>query len=345
MTVKPEDLDLLCCPDCQGPLRVGERGVGGRSAVIETGELRCDPCSASWPVVRGVPRFVGEARDVASFAHQWRVHARTQYDSHTGLPISERRFFETTRWPRRMEGARVLEVGCGAGRFTEQAALTGATLVSVDLSAAVETNVEQNGHQPNVLIVQADLHRMPLPRAGFDRVFCLGVLQHCPDPRRAFHRLAYHLRPGGWIAVDCYDRGLFHFYLHTKYWVRPFLLHMDPVRLHGLVRRYVDLLWPVASVLRRIPWIGVPLNWRLLVADHSRSGLSGEALKEWAYLDTFDMLASRHDHPHTVSQVRSWFVEAGLDAVEVQRGHNGIEGRGRRPPTTGAKTPSSGDSG
>ena len=54
-------------------------------------------------------------------------------------------------------------------------------------------------------------------------------------------------------------------------------------------------------------------------------------LKEWAYLDTFDMLAPRYDIPQTLRTVRGWFSEAGLTEVEVEFGYNGIQGRGKTP--------------
>ena len=72
---------------------------------------------------------------------------------------------------------------------TEQAALTGATVASLDYSYAVEANFASNGHRGNVLIVQADMFAMPFQPDEFDKVFCFGVLQHTPDPRAAFDAL------------------------------------------------------------------------------------------------------------------------------------------------------------
>jgi len=88
-------------------------------------------------------------------------------------------------------------------------------------------------------------------------------------------------------------------------------------------------MWPIA--IRRIPRIGTPLNWRLLIGDYSREGLSGEILKEWAYLVTFDMLAPRYDYPQTLGAVRKWVEQARLVNVEVGHGYNGIEIRGDKP--------------
>jgi 2-polyprenyl-3-methyl-5-hydroxy-6-metoxy-1,4-benzoquinol methylase len=55
---------------------------------------------------------------------QWNRFSKTQLDSHSGHPISAKRFWEATQWQTR--GSRrklVLDVGCGAGRFAEIALL------------------------------------------------------------------------------------------------------------------------------------------------------------------------------------------------------------------------------
>jgi hypothetical protein len=103
------------------------------------------------------------------------------------------------------------------------------------------------------------------------------------------------------------------------------------------VRRYIDLMWPAARVIRRIPFI--TLNWRLLVADYSRElGKGGEVddavLKDWAYLDTFDMLSPQFDQPQRLGVVRRWCDEAGLNDVEVIFVYNGIEIHATRSSTT-----------
>jgi hypothetical protein len=94
----------------------------------------------------------------------------------------------------------------------------------------------------------------------------------------------------------------------------------------------------------RIPRIGPSLNWRLLVPDYRHFGLPENVLKEWAYLDAFDMLAPQYDTPQTLTTVRRWFDEAGLVDSDVRYGYNGIQGRGRvagnRPQSAGAAQPS-----
>jgi SAM-dependent methyltransferase len=219
-------------------------------------------------------------------------------NSYSGIPASEQRFFGQTGWPRDLGGEVILEVGSGSGRFTEQAAGTGATVVSLDYSYAVDANFASNGARSNVLIVQADVFAMPFRPQSFDRVFCFGMLQHTPSPSRAFATLPAVLKAGGSLCADIYKVSFWRTIAQTKYWVRPFTRHMNPDRLYARVQRWVNFMWPLANIIRRLPK-GYAINWRLLVADYSFLGLQGQMLKEWSYLDTFDMLAPRYDRPAT----------------------------------------------
>ena len=227
-------------------------------------------------------------------------------------------------------GEKILEVGCGSGRFTEQALETGAFVASMDYSNAVDVNYANNGPRDNLLVVQGDIYAIPFRRGWFDKLYCIGVIQHTPDPESAFLSLPPLLRDGGELVIDVYKRELRKL-LSLKYWARPLTRRMQPEALYRATRRYVDIMWPLASRIRKIPKVGPMINWSLCVADHSRLGLTGELLKEWAYLDTFDMLSPRYDRPQSIRTVTSWFAKAGMRDVEVHDGYNGIEARGKRP--------------
>lgn len=325
--MRESHLRHLRCPQCQASLELTEPvETNGR---IETGRLRCATCHTTYPIVRFVPRFVPEVNYADSFGLEWNVHARTQYDKTSGTHASETRFFEETGWPRSLEGQILIEAGSGSGRFTEQALSTGATVLSLDYSRAVEANYASNGHHENLLLVQGDLFRMPFPRDYVDRVFCLGVLQHTPDPEGALRSIAEHVRPGGELVADIYLKSLTEYLLNTKYWVRPLTRRIAPEKLYRLTSRYVDFMWPLAGRVRRIPKIGNSLNWRLLVADYGHITDNDDVLREWARLDTFDMLSPRYDKPARVRTAQRWCHEMGLTA-EVKRGYNGIEIHARR---------------
>ena len=273
-----------------------------------------------YPVVRSIPRFVPEGNYTASFGIEWTRHARTQYDSTSGRALSEERFFGETRWPRELPGEIIIEPGSGSGRLTEHAASTGATVLSLDMSAAVEANYRTNGNRENVLIVQGDIMHMPFPYGYADKLFCFGVLQHTPNPREAFLALPRHLKPDGNLVADVYIKSLARYVLGAKYWVRPLTRRLPPDRLYDVVRRYVDVMWPVARIVRKIPKVGPALNWRLLIADYSSAlgsdrEIDDQVLKDWAYLDTFDMLSPKFDLPQTLGAAREWCIAAGTGGL------------------------------
>src|SRR5262249_48695585 len=154
-TVRLADLRHLVCPACGTGLALEGTTQREDEPPVEVGRLVCPACHGLHPVEGGVPRFVADENYASSFGFQWHRHARTQCDRFSGPSVSARRFFGVTGWERDLSGQLILEVGCGSGRFTEQAALTRGFVVSVDYSQAVEANYRLNGSKPNVLILQA----------------------------------------------------------------------------------------------------------------------------------------------------------------------------------------------
>jgi SAM-dependent methyltransferase len=303
--------------------------VNGR---VSSGSLGCTSCDARYPIRGFIPRFVETDNYASNFGFQWNRHWQTQYDHYTGAPISERRFFDSTGWPRDMKGELVLEAGSGSGRFTAIAVTTGAFVVSFDYSNAVEANYRNNGHCANLLIVQASIFDLPCPRAHFSRIVCIGVIQHTPDPRKAFHCLADASRPGGSLVVDAYVRlPWFKQMWLTKYWVLPITRRVSPTTLYRFCEWWVNRWWGVTGAFQRLTGRRI-LSWFLLIADYRGVyPLPDPIQKEWAILDSFDMLSPAYDFPQTVESVRSWYDEAALVDVEVGLGFNGVYGRGARP--------------
>jgi SAM-dependent methyltransferase len=278
--------------------------------------------------VNGIPRFI-EGQDYAnSFGIQWNVHRQVQLDSHTGLPLSRSRLFAVSGWPERLEGQMILEAGSGAGRFTEVLVTTGAQVLSFDLSSAVDANYANNGHHSNLLIFQGDIRNIPVRECSMDKVLCLGVLQHTPDPTAAFRSLARCVRPGGELVIDVYAARLTAL-LSWKYLLRPITTRLDKQRLYALVSALTPPLIPLSIFLRRVFGKAGPRLVPILQYDHW--GLRPELNREWAILDTFDMYSPAHDHPQTLANVQRWYDEAGFIDVNVAYGPNGIIGRGCRP--------------
>jgi len=304
-------------------------GDGGLRIEDGASRLTCVSCGASYPVVNGVVRFVDREQYAGSFGFQWNVHRQTQLDSYTGLPLSRNRLFQVTRWPDDLRGQTILEAGSGAGRFTEVLVSTGAQVLSFDLSTAVDANRANNGGNRNLIIFQADMTDIPVRPLSVDKVICLGVLQHTPDPAAAFRHLTEALRPGGELVVDVYAARL-RSVISWKYLLRPLTRRANKERLHQIVAAATPPLVPLSAWLYRVA--GRAGTRLLPILQYEHLGLPAALNREWAILDTYDMYAPTHDHPQRLNTVRRWFTESGFVDVIVEYGPNGIIARGRRPP-------------
>ena len=321
--MKPAALSTYFCPDCQSSeLKLAQGAVADE---IVDGTLHCETCNHDYPIKGGIPRFVPFENYANSFGYQWNIHRKTQLDSFTGIPISRTRVFGVTGWSQDLSGQRILEAGSGAGRFTEILLKTGAEVFSLDYSNAVEANWSNNSNAGRLNLCQADIFNLPFRKKAFDKVLCIGVIQHTPDPEAAFKSLAQQVRPGGELVIDSYNAGLTSL-LQWKYVLRPITKKMKKEQLYKIVSKAVPVLLPATSLLSKLSGrAGARLS---PILDYSHLGLPSELNTQWAILDTFDMYSPAHDHPQTVKTIRRWFNEAGFEQIVVQRGPNGVVGKG-----------------
>lgn len=316
--MKADLLRILRCPGCSGELELG--AADEADGEVHSGRLTCRSCAKAVPIVRGVPRFISSDNYAASFGLQWDHFRTTQLDSNTGVPISRNRFLTQSGWdPSELEGALVLDAGCGAGRFVEVALSLGARVVALDYSAAVDACRSNFCDHPRLDVVQGDICSLPFVPGAFDYVYCFGVLQHTPDVRRSFLSLPPALRPGGRLAVDLYYRSRLH-RLFPKYLLRPITTRMRPASLFRLVERTTRPLLGLSALLGRIPRFGHRLRYLVPVANYEGVyPLTPALLDEFATLDTFDMFSPTYDQPQDEPTLARWFAEARLADVEVYR--------------------------
>jgi len=285
----------------------------------------------SVPLRDGVLRFREDSGYNASFALQWNRFKTNQIDAVNGTQLSKKRFAETGWRAEDLQSRKVLEAGCGAGRFTRILAETDARLVSFDYSAAVDACRQNNGHFPNLTLIQCDIFEMPFRAGAFDYVFCHGVIQHTPDPKGAFMALARLVAPGGRLSIDVYRKdGLIRPW-KSKYIWRPLSTRMKPETLLRFLEWFIPKWLPIDTAIKRIPYLGNYLGSVIPCWNYYLTDLSPEQKVAWAIMDTFDALAPAYDIPARLEDVQAWFAELGWSDVEVRPGGNGVVGNGRRP--------------
>ena len=293
----------------------------GKLPLEQVGNQLRDADGAAFPIVGDIPRFCEVENYTSSFGRQWNKFRTTQIDSDGAADgPSARRLFAETGWrPDELAGVNVLEVGSGAGRFSRVLlGHTQAVLHSVDYSTAVEANLDNNRawSGERFRLAQASIYELPFPDGSFDKVLCLGVLQHTPDFEASVRALVGKARPGSEIVVDFYEIRGFWTKLHAKYLLRPLTRRMSQERLLAAIERHADKLIAASNILDRLN-LGV-LKRFLPVADFKGTmprDLPPGELREWVILDTFDMFSPAFDNPQRLKDVAAMFERAGAEVT------------------------------
>jgi len=331
--VKPSLLEHLACPSCHGRLDLA--AAVSQGAEVMEGDLRCRDCRATYPVRRGVPRFVESARTeesartASAFGWEWRTFSRID-DHH------EQQFLDWIAPAGRdsFRGRVVLEGGCGKGRHTRLASRYGAAaVIGVDLSEAVDVAFDNTRDEPAAHIVQADLLRLPLKPASCDYAFSVGVLHHLPDPSAGFHALAEAVRPGGGVSVWVYGA-------ENNTWIANVV---SPLRVKLTSRLPPRLLYALSFALALPLWLALAgfyrparrdgLSWmrRFLFYYPYLGYISGFPFREIHHI-VHDHLAAPVAHYLRRELVEQWYRSVGArDAMIAWHNRNSWRGYGLMP--------------
>lgn len=99
---------------------------------------------------------------------------------------------------------RILDVGCGLGRFLRRAlryAPEDSQLVALDLSVAMLQRTRTRVEDRRVRYVAGDVTRLPFRSGSFDCVICAWVLEHLPEPGVGLKELGRVLASSGKLYV------------------------------------------------------------------------------------------------------------------------------------------------
>ncbi|MEO5373535.1 MAG: methyltransferase domain-containing protein [Alphaproteobacteria bacterium] len=328
-------LDIMACPNCADDTHlILESGAEHDGDVLE-GWLKCPRCTSQWPVVRGIPRFVAEAQNYAgNFAFEWERWGRVQIDRFAGHSLSEQRFLADSRWsPEWMRGKLILDAGCGAGRFADVAARLGARVVAVDLSGAADACRTNNAvHGPRMEVVQASFYALPFRKDVFDGLYCMGVIQHTPDPERTMRVLPAYVKPEGRLVYNFYEVSAYSKAQPIKYALRLVTPHLPNLANHWLSLLLTTMLFPVTWLLSRIPKVRI-LNVAMPICASHDPALTLRQQFIWTLLDTFDWYSPRYENRQRHHEVANLLRKMGLKEVDSADGLAWAK-RGDTPPLT-----------
>jgi SAM-dependent methyltransferase len=98
-------------------------------------------------------------------------------------------------------GARVADLGCGSGVFTELLRRRGYRSIGLDISPKLIAL--GRAKYPGLELIEGDAENLPFESASLDGVLLSGLVHHFPDPRRLASEVGRVLKSGGrFVAFD-----------------------------------------------------------------------------------------------------------------------------------------------
>ncbi|MCI0542523.1 class I SAM-dependent methyltransferase [bacterium] len=264
-----------------------------------------------------------------TFGYEWTNYSRTYSDSALETNLSKSRLELNLGFPLEfLKGMNVLELGCGAGRFTEQLAREARHVVAVDLSEAVYSNVALG--LPNVTFLQADILDIPKMSEPIDLVFCRGVVQHTQYPDKTLKRFFDYVRDDGFVIFDVYKKHS-NDWRSFKYFWRPFFQkYISVEEFDSCIKKHDKRLYAFHHAFLKI--FNLPLIRRIMQATPLYLSMNWE--KQYPHLskiqrleifknELIDMLYSHYDQPMTPDEVIQMLAEIGQIpySYDTERNH------------------------
>ncbi len=256
--------------------------------------LQTADAARSWKIIDGIPRFVSD-QHLESFGHQWTTFEvahddedRATFSAKTGMPLDQ------------LKGLRVLDAGCGGGRYSKICGEQGATVIGADHTRAVDKARQLCTHLTSVNFLQADLKHLPLEPASFDFVFSIGVMHHDANTRAVFDAVAKMVKPGGRYSVWLYRRN--------QWWQELINSGLRSITTR-IPKAALTPFCHLGAILGGIPLVNRTLNKVVNFSAHPDY--------ENRVCDTFDWWAPRYQYHHTVAELSQWFLDAGFNELSV----------------------------
>lgn len=111
----------------------------------------------------------------------------------------------------RVNGKRVLDVGCGGGILADAMARKGAQVLGIDLATKALKVAELHALEartPNVQYREISAEALAQEHPGsFDIVTCMEMLEHVPDPASVVAACVALVKPQGWVYFSTIHRN------------------------------------------------------------------------------------------------------------------------------------------
>lgn len=325
MELNEKFINALACPLCKEDIFLVNNNI-----------LKCKK-NHQYSLIKNIPRFVENDKYVKSFSLEWSKHFAGLWDaefpSKNEIDVSFVPFENYTRsfnnkwkknnfisnWnidnksesydtfycktgikPEELKGCKILEIGCGNGRFLDVLSKSGAVCYGMDLSLSVESAYNNLKNRENVFIVQGDLNHPPFKENFFDFVYSIGVLHHTPSVRQAVKNISNLVKKDKMMAIWIYGKT-FQKNLGNFWW-------------HLLKRLPHPILYRICKSAKYLYYI-----YNLPIIGYVRAffPIAMHPNADFRVLGTFDSYSPKYAFKTSYLELAKYFEENGYKNIEL----------------------------
>jgi SAM-dependent methyltransferase len=252
-----------------------------------------------------------DLQTVDSFGEEW--NAFHDFDEAELMKLGDE-YFDIVS-PEMINGStRLLEVGCGSGRFLKYLSHKAGYLVGVDPSQAIFAADELLGENDKVVLARASANDLPFENESFDFVCSIGVLHHIPNTFKALQACVDKVRTGGYFYTYLYynldNRGL----LFRSLYKLSNTIRLGICKLPAKPKRFVcdalavGVYMPFILANRLLRFAGLPVKYRKKIPLFGYENRSFYVIRN----DSLDRFGTPLEQRFTKAEIQQMLEKAGL---------------------------------
>ncbi len=200
MSLNPELLSKLACPNCGGELSYNE----------VTSQLLCIVHGCTFEIEGNIPVMIEkqnaiETKNGFDYLEHYKTDAeKFDYfeDRFGATEYSERRLREYIISQIPSATTSVLDVGSGSAWLAKKFQGSDTFLCSMDATIINTSKALEKYPSPKHTAVVADAFRLPFKPGSFDCVVAAEIIEHVPDPKAFVHSLLKVIKPTGTLIIS-----------------------------------------------------------------------------------------------------------------------------------------------